>query len=181
MQYFQPALSYYLSLKRLFCLFLSGRFSKLSLYIAKNVDHDCMLSSEASWSESTVIWEKEYIWLKKRNNNIFWKAYDIYMYLLNDVSQYSNVLKLWKYNTFSFCSQIKCWSSGLNSQNISENSNQGRPWSDFWSSDSCTILGLWVLGLAVSFTNESNYKLMSPEHHFSWQVCNTIASWNSLK
>ena len=48
-------------------------------------------------------------------------------------------------------------------------------------SDSFTILGLWVLGLAVSHTNESNCKIMSPEHYFQWQVCNIIASWDSLK
>ena len=35
-----------------------------------------------------------------------------------------------------------------------------------WVSDSFTILGLWVLGLAVSHINESNCKLMSPEHYF---------------
>ena len=33
-------------------------------------------------------------------------------------------------------------------------------------SDSFTILGLWVLVLAVSHMNESNFKLMSPEHYF---------------
>ena len=33
-------------------------------------------------------------------------------------------------------------------------------------SDSFTILGLWGLGLAVSHINESNCKLMSPEHYF---------------
>ena len=33
-------------------------------------------------------------------------------------------------------------------------------------SDSFTILGLWVLGLTVSHINESNCKLMSPEHYF---------------
>ena len=33
-------------------------------------------------------------------------------------------------------------------------------------SDTFTILGLWVLGLAVSLINESNCKLMSPEHYF---------------
>ena len=33
-------------------------------------------------------------------------------------------------------------------------------------SDSFTILGLWVLGLAVSHINESYCKLMSPEHYF---------------
>ena len=31
-----------------------------------------------------------------------------------------------------------------------------------YCSDSFTILGLWVLGLAVSHINESNCKLMSP-------------------
>ena len=34
-------------------------------------------------------------------------------------------------------------------------------------SDSFTIFGLWVLGLAVSHINESNYKLMSPEYFFN--------------
>ena len=34
-------------------------------------------------------------------------------------------------------------------------------------SDSFTILGLWVLGLSVSHINESNCKLMSPEHYFT--------------
>ena len=34
-------------------------------------------------------------------------------------------------------------------------------------SDSFTVLGLWVLGLAVSLINESNCKLMSPEHYFN--------------
>ena len=29
-----------------------------------------------------------------------------------------------------------------------------------------TILGLWVLGLAISHFNESNCKHMSPEHYF---------------
>ena len=33
-------------------------------------------------------------------------------------------------------------------------------------SDSFTILGLWVLGFAVSHINESNCKLVSPEHYF---------------
>ena len=32
-------------------------------------------------------------------------------------------------------------------------------------SDSFTILGLWVLGLAVFHINESNCKLISPEGH----------------
>ena len=34
-------------------------------------------------------------------------------------------------------------------------------------SDSLSILGLWVLGLADTHKNESNSKLMSPEHYFS--------------
>ena len=34
----------------------------------------------------------------------------------------------------------------------------------YLNSDSFTILGLWVLRLAVS--NESNCKLMSPDHYF---------------
>ena len=49
------------------------------------------------------------------------------------------------------------------------------------SSDSFTILGLWVLGLAVSHICKSNCKLMNPEHFFSREVCNTIASWDSFK
>ena len=32
------------------------------------------------------------------------------------------------------------------------------------NSDSFTILGLWVLGLAVSHINESNCKLLSPDY-----------------
>ena len=32
---------------------------------------------------------------------------------------------------------------------------------------SFTILGLWVLGLTVSHINESNCRLMSPEHYFN--------------
>ena len=35
------------------------------------------------------------------------------------------------------------------------------------SNDSFTILGLWVLGLAVSHINESNCKIMSPEEYFN--------------
>ena len=35
------------------------------------------------------------------------------------------------------------------------------------SSGSFTILGLWVLGLAAFHINESNCKLMSPEHYFN--------------
>ena len=34
-------------------------------------------------------------------------------------------------------------------------------------SDSFTILGIWVLGLADTHINGSNCKLMSPEHYFS--------------
>ena len=33
LQYFRPSLSYYLSLRSLFCLFLSGRFTQVLLYI----------------------------------------------------------------------------------------------------------------------------------------------------
>ena len=47
-------------------------------------------------------------------------------------------------------------------------------------SDSLTIFGLWVLGLAVSHINEFNCKLMSPEHYFNDNsASNTIASWDS--
>ena len=35
------------------------------------------------------------------------------------------------------------------------------------TSDSFTILGVWVLRLAVTHINESNCKLMSPEHYFN--------------
>ena len=37
---------------------------------------------------------------------------------------------------------------------------------DMLKSDSFTILGLWVLGLAVSHINEFNCKLTSPHHYF---------------
>ena len=33
LQYFRPSLSYYLSLRPLFCLFLSGRFTQVLLYL----------------------------------------------------------------------------------------------------------------------------------------------------
>ena len=33
-------------------------------------------------------------------------------------------------------------------------------------SDSFTVFGLWVLGLAVTHIYESNCKVMSPEHYF---------------
>ena len=36
-----------------------------------------------------------------------------------------------------------------------------------YCSDSFTILGLWVLGLAVSHINESSCKRMSQEHYFN--------------
>ena len=36
-----------------------------------------------------------------------------------------------------------------------------------FDSDSFTILGVWVLGLTVSYINGSNCKLMSPERYFS--------------
>ena len=38
---------------------------------------------------------------------------------------------------------------------------------EIWEVYSFKILGLWVLGLAVSHINESNRKLMSPEHYFN--------------
>ena len=34
-QYFQPSLSYHLSLRSMFCLFLSGRFTQVLLYNAR--------------------------------------------------------------------------------------------------------------------------------------------------
>ena len=37
MQYFRPSLSYYLSLRSLFCLFLSGRFTKVLPYMSMHV------------------------------------------------------------------------------------------------------------------------------------------------
>ena len=33
LQYFRPSLSYHLSLRSLFCLFLSGRFTQVLLYL----------------------------------------------------------------------------------------------------------------------------------------------------
>ena len=41
------------------------------------------------------------------------------------------------------------------------------PYKQLECSDSFTILGLWFLGLTVSHINESNCKLMSPDHYFS--------------
>ena len=64
---------------------------------------------------------------------------------------------------------------------ISTHCMQGNFWMLLLNSDSFTNLALWVLGLAVSHINESNCKLMSPEHYFTWQVCNIFASWDSLK
>ena len=43
------------------------------------------------------------------------------------------------------------------------------------NSDSFTILGLWVLGLAVSNINESQLQT----YESKTLVCNTIASWDS--
>ena len=37
LQYFRPSLSYQLSLRSLFCLFLSGRFTPVLLYIYANI------------------------------------------------------------------------------------------------------------------------------------------------
>ena len=36
LQYFRPSLSYHLSLRSLFCLFLSGRFTEVLLYVVKS-------------------------------------------------------------------------------------------------------------------------------------------------
>ena len=38
LQYFQPSISYHLSLRSVFCLFLSGRLRQVSLYNAQSVD-----------------------------------------------------------------------------------------------------------------------------------------------
>ena len=35
LQYFRPSLSYHLSFRSLFCLFLSGRFTQVLLYVQK--------------------------------------------------------------------------------------------------------------------------------------------------
>ena len=37
------------------------------------------------------------------------------------------------------------------------------------------------MGPGTRCFNESNCKIMSPQHYFSCQVCNTIASWDLLK
>ena len=42
LQYFRPALSYYLSLRPLFCLFLSGRLRQALLYSGRWVE--CLIS-----------------------------------------------------------------------------------------------------------------------------------------
>ena len=48
---------------------------------------------------------------------------------------------------------------------LNEN-NKGTEQPGHPSSDSFTILGFWVHGLTFSHINESNYKVMSPEHYF---------------
>ena len=46
-------------------------------------------------------------------------------------------------------------------------------------SDSFTILGLWVLGLALSNINESQLQTYESKPLFLMKVCNTIASRDS--
>ena len=49
MQYFRPSLSYHLSLRSLFCLFLSGRFTQVLLYFNNN----CIRG--VTWSDKTFM------------------------------------------------------------------------------------------------------------------------------
>ena len=44
LQYFRPSLSYYLSLRSFFCLFLSGRFRQVLLYIPSHTDYSSWFS-----------------------------------------------------------------------------------------------------------------------------------------
>ena len=45
MQYFRPSLSYHLSLRSLFCLFLSGRFTQVLLYLDMFFLNTCISDS----------------------------------------------------------------------------------------------------------------------------------------
>ena len=47
-------------------------------------------------------------------------------------------------------------------------------------SDSFTIWGLWVLGLAVSHSNGSNCKTLSPEHYLSLHCILGLAEIKTL-
>ena len=67
----------------------------------------------------------------------------------------NKVYKLLSAASLAICKVLE---QNAHDRGLSENSNV--------FSDSFTILGLWVLGLAVSYINESNCKLMSPEHYF---------------
>ena len=48
LQYFQPSLSYHLSLRSLFCLFLSSRFTQVLLYLFSSSGHKGWFCSQCS-------------------------------------------------------------------------------------------------------------------------------------
>ena len=81
-----------------------------------------------------------------------------------DHIQRGTVNNKWKYLNVLEC---KC---GIFLNFVVHYSSWSGPWKVFLlymrHNDSFTILGLWVLGLTVSHINESNCKLMSPEHFF---------------
>ena len=67
LQYFWPSLSYYLSLRSFFCLFLNGRFTQALLYLESiEMDHVISESSykratlQRSYRKMTILWSFSY-------------------------------------------------------------------------------------------------------------------------
>ena len=54
LQYFQPSLSYHLSLRSLFCLFLSGRLRQVLLY---DLEHDVEIAFDNSQQNFEILAE----------------------------------------------------------------------------------------------------------------------------
>ena len=54
LQYFQPSLSYHLSLRSLFCLFLSGHFTLVLLYYYRAFEQAGLLCKEKKDMDSAV-------------------------------------------------------------------------------------------------------------------------------
>ena len=55
LQYFQPSLSYHLSLRSLFCLFLSGHFTQVLLYHYHGLCQSIVKPIHAKWAFSLSI------------------------------------------------------------------------------------------------------------------------------
>ena len=90
----------------------------------------------------------------------------------SDLGPYCLKYRLPRFQIGTFCCLHKTPSEYLYNWTYYKMCNVGQLVFDFYSaknesfSDSFTILGLWVLGLADTHINESNSKLMSPEHFF---------------